>query len=81
MKFSPKCRSKKWVMIYTILGRFCSFLNKDGANNWPQIMSRKTPGSMCAYKIVNGTVNSKVFARVLFCETSHMRSFVKIKTS
>ena len=27
------------------------------------------------------TVNSEIFARVLFRETSHMRSFVKIKSS
>ena len=26
MKFSPKCRTKKLGMIYTILGSFCSFL-------------------------------------------------------
>ena len=25
MKFSPKCRSKKWGMIYTILGSFAHF--------------------------------------------------------
>ena len=27
------------------------------------------------------TVNAEIFARVLFRETSHMRSFVKIKSS
>ena len=27
------------------------------------------------------SVNSKIFAMTLFCETSHMRSFVKIKPS
>ena len=30
---------------------------------------------------LTATVNSEVFARVLFRETSHMRSFVKIKSS
>ena len=48
---------------------------------WPQIRSKKIPGRMCAYKIVNGVVNSKIFARVLIRKTSHMQSFVKIKTS
>ena len=31
--------------------------------------------------IVFDTVNSEIFARVYFRETSHMRSFVKIKSS
>ena len=30
MKFSPKCRTKKLGMLYTILGSFCSFLNWEG---------------------------------------------------
>ena len=31
--------------------------------------------------IVSNTVNSEIFARVYFLETSHMRSFVKLNTS
>ena len=36
MNFSPKCRTKKLGIIYTILGIFCSFLNREGAwkNHW-----------------------------------------------
>ena len=30
MKFSPKSRTKKLGIIYTILGSFCSFLNWEG---------------------------------------------------
>ena len=30
MKFSPKCRTKKLGMLYTILVYFCSFLNGKG---------------------------------------------------
>ena len=41
MKFSPKCRTKKFGIIYTILGSFCSFLNWEGAVIWPQIRPRK----------------------------------------
>ena len=44
MKFSPKCRTKKLGMIYTILGSFCSFSNWEGANIRPQIRLRKIPG-------------------------------------
>ena len=33
IKFSPKCRTKKLGMIYTILGGFSSFLNCIGL--WP----------------------------------------------
>ena len=40
-KFSPKCRTKKLGMIYTILGRFCSFLNWERADIRPQIRPRK----------------------------------------
>ena len=36
MKFPTKCRTMKLVMIYTILGSFCSFLNWEGAQNWPR---------------------------------------------
>ena len=43
MKFSPNCRTKKLVMIYTILGSFCSFLNWEGADIQPQIRPRKIP--------------------------------------
>ena len=32
-------------------------------------------------KSVNDSVNSEIFARVYIRETSHMRSFVKIKSS
>ena len=44
MKFSLKCRAKKLGILYIILGRFCSFLNWEGADIWPQIWSRKIPG-------------------------------------
>ena len=45
MKFSPKCRTKKLGMIYTILRRFCSFFNWEGAVIRPQIRPRKIPES------------------------------------
>ena len=44
MKFSPKCRTKKFRMIYTILGSFCSFSYWEGAEIWPQYRPRKIPG-------------------------------------
>ena len=43
MKFSPKCRTKKSGMIYTILGSFCSFLNCERAVILPQIKPRNIP--------------------------------------
>ena len=43
MKFSPKCRSKKLGMIYTILGSFCSFFNWKRADIRPKIWPRKIP--------------------------------------
>ena len=43
-RFSPKCRTKKLGMIYTILGMFCSFLNWEGADIRPQISPRKIAG-------------------------------------
>ena len=41
MKFSPKCRTKKLELIF--LGSFCSFLNWEGADIWPQSRTRKIP--------------------------------------
>ena len=46
MKFSPKCRTKKLGMIYTIFGNCCSFLNREGAIIRPQIWPRKIPGKV-----------------------------------
>ena len=43
MKFSPKCRTKTFGMIYTILGSFCSVLNWEGTIIRPQIRPRKIP--------------------------------------
>ena len=43
MKFSPKCRTKKFGMIYSILGNFCLFVNWEGADIRPQIRLRKIP--------------------------------------
>ena len=43
MKLSSKCRTKKLGMIFTILGKFCSFLTWEGAYIWPQIRPRKIP--------------------------------------
>ena len=43
MKFSPKCRTKNLGMIKSILGSFCSFLNREGADIWPKIKPRKIP--------------------------------------
>ena len=43
MKLSPKCRTKKLGMMYTIYGSFCSFLNWDGADVRPQIRPRNIP--------------------------------------
>ena len=34
-----------------------------------------------SFMVVQYTVNSEIFLRVLFCETLHMRSFVKIKST
>ena len=45
MKFSPKCRTKKLGMIYTILGSFCSFLNWEGVGIRPQIVLGKALSS------------------------------------
>ena len=42
-KISPKCRAKTLVMIYTILGSFCSFFNCGGIDIRPQIRPRKIP--------------------------------------
>ena len=42
-QISPKCRTKKLGMIYTILGSFCLFLNWEGAYIRPQIRLRKIP--------------------------------------
>ena len=41
MKFSPRCRTKKVGIIYTILGSFYSFLNWEGTNIRLQIRPRK----------------------------------------
>ena len=43
MKFSPKCRTKKLEMIYSIWGNFCSFLNWEGGDIQPKIRPRKIP--------------------------------------
>ena len=43
MKFSPKCRSKKLGMIYTILGTFCLFFNWERADIQPEIRPREIP--------------------------------------
>ena len=46
MKFSPKCRTKKLGMIYTILGSFAMFLIGEGLIYiQPQIRPRKIPES------------------------------------
>ena len=45
VKFSPKSRTKKLGMIYTVLGCFCSFLNWKGAYIQPQIRSMKISAS------------------------------------
>ena len=57
MKFSPKCRTKILGMIYTILGSFCSFLNREGAYIWPQIRPRKIPDQ---YNISSVTRKAKL---------------------
>ena len=49
MKFSPKCRSIKLGMIYTILGSFCSFLNRVGADVRPQNKPRNMAGDKGTY--------------------------------
>ena len=43
MKFSPKFRTKKLGMIYTILGSFCSFFIGKGPDVWSEIRLRKIP--------------------------------------
>ena len=52
MKFSPKCRTKKLGMIFTIVGSFCSLFNWEGSDIRPQIRPRKIPVfkiSCCRY--------------------------------
>ena len=44
MKFPPSCRIKELVIIYAILGSFCSFLNWEGAAIRPLIRPGKIPG-------------------------------------
>ena len=51
MKFSPKFGTKRLGMIFTILGRFCSFLNSEGTVIRPHIRPRK----MLAMYIINCT--------------------------
>ena len=46
MKFSPKCRTKNLGMIYTVLGRVCSFFNCERAAIRPQIRPKKIPGDI-----------------------------------
>ena len=43
MKFSPKFRTKELGIKCSILGSFCSFLNLEGADFWPQTRRRKIP--------------------------------------
>ena len=45
MKFSPKYRTKKLGMIYTILGSFYPFFNWEGVDIWSLIRLRKIPGN------------------------------------
>ena len=49
MTFLPKFRAKKLGMICTILESFCSVLNWEEADIWPQIRPRKILAcvSMC----------------------------------
>ena len=43
MKFPSKCRTKKFGMIYTVLGNFCSFFNWEGADIRHLVRPRKIP--------------------------------------
>ena len=43
MNFSPKCRTNKLGMMYTILESFRSFFNWERADIWPQTRPRKIP--------------------------------------
>ena len=52
MNFSPNCRTKKLVMISTILGSVHSFLNLEGANIQPQIRPRKIPVNLFRVLVV-----------------------------
>ena len=69
MKCSPKCRTKKLGMIYTILGSFCSFLNWKWTIVQPQIRPRKIPAGSefvvanTLAKRKNLEPNGKVLAR------------------
>ena len=46
MKYSPKCRTKKFGTIYTILGSFCSFLIRKGPVFSPKEGLGKSPIEM-----------------------------------
>ena len=63
-KFSPKCRTKKLGMIFTILGSFCSFLNWEGPMFGPKSSLRKSLNELgtvhCTYLRVLGYI-------VFFC--------------
>ena len=59
IKCSPKCRTKKLGMIYTILGSFCSFFNWEGADIRPQARHSKIP--VCTVTITSrGARDSKI---------------------
>ena len=55
MKFSPKCRTKKLGIIYTILGSFCSFLNWKGPKIRPRKISVVNDNVCCLSFSVIGT--------------------------
>ena len=63
MKLSPKCRTKElgMNMVCTIFGSFCSFLNWEGADIWPQIRPRKIPGHALTHSL---TASSEPLAQI-----------------
>ena len=72
MKFSPKCRTKKLGMIYTIPGCFCSFFNWEGAVIQPKIRPRKIRERVCfsfiyhvvVFCLVEGGHRAIIFSRI-----------------
>ena len=70
MKFLTKCRTKNLGMIYSFLGRFCSFLNWEGADILLQIKPRKIPDFL--FVRVDALHSSQIFF-------SHVRIFSRVE--
>ena len=82
MNCSPKCRTKKLGMIYTILGRFCSFfLNWEGADIRLQIRPRKIPGGWDHLSIypIQSLIRSSSNKVYIFPSLPRLKKIMKIE--